>query len=212
MVQVKICGLTEPHGLTAAIEGGADFVGFVFHPASPRYVAPDVAAYLASYVPERTKKVGLFVNPDIAQVQQILQDVSLDIIQLHGNEPVEFIKELKIKTGLPIIKAVNVAAKNDLAAVPAYADVAQWILFDAKTDKGAGGTGESFDWHILKDYPHKKPWMLAGGLNAGNIHAALSVLTPDAVDISSGVESARGVKDQAKIHEFLNLAKSAGKR
>lgn len=212
-MKVKICGLTEPHGLTAAIEGGADFVGFVFVPSSPRYVAPEVAKYLASYIPAGITRVGLFVDPTPDLLQQIVQQGFLDMIQLHGSESIDFIKEIKDRYRLPVMKAVNIAAKNDLAAVPAYESVADWILFDAKTSGGmTGGTGHSFDWCILKDYPHTKPWMLAGGLNAENVREALKILSPDAIDVSSGVESARGVKDPGKIRAFLNLAKSAQSR
>ena len=212
-MKVKICGLTEPHSLTAAMEGGADFVGFVFVPESPRYATPEVVKYLASYVPATITRVGLFVDPKPDLLQQILQQGFLDMIQLHGSESIDFIKEIKDRYRLPVIKAINIAAKNDLAAVPAYEVVADWILFDAKASGGmTGGTGHSFDWSILKDYPHTKPWMLAGGLNAKNVREALKILSPDAIDVSSGVESVRGVKDPGEIRAFLNLAKSAQSR
>lgn len=207
-MKVKICGLSEPHSLTAAIEGGADFVGFVFVPESPRYVTPEVAKYLASYVPASITRVGLFVDPTLDLLQQILQQGFLDMIQLHGSESIDFIKEIKDKYHLPVMKAINIAAKKDLLDVPAYEAVADWILFDAKASGGmTGGTGHNFDWSILKDYPHTKPWMLAGGLNADNVGEALKILSPDAIDVSSGVESARGVKNSEKIRTFLKLAK-----
>lgn len=212
-MKVKICGLSEPHSLTAAIEGGADFVGFVFEPASPRYVTPEIAAYLARYVPPAVRRVGLFVNPTFGLLQQITQQGFLDMIQLHGSEPPDFIRETKERVKLPVIKAVNIAAKSDLLKAPDYEAVADWMLFDAKTPMGAsGGTGQTFDWSILQGYAHQKPWMLAGGLNAGNIEEALSTLSPDAVDVSSGVESARGIKDPDKICAFLKLAKNPPSR
>ncbi len=208
MVMVKICGLTEPHGVTAAIEGGADFVGFVFYPPSPRAVTPDVARYLASYVPPSVRRVGLFVNPDLELLQQTVQQGFLDMIQLHGEEDVDFINKLKDDYGLPIMKVVNISAKKDLELAACFDRVADWMLFDTKTASGSGGTGQTFDWTILKDYPHQKPWMLAGGLTVDNIAEACRILTPTVLDVSSGVESTRGVKDPGKIKAFLQAAKS----
>jgi phosphoribosylanthranilate isomerase len=208
MVMVKICGLTEPHGVTAAIEGGADFVGFVFHPPSPRAVTPDVARYLASYVPPSVRRVGLFVNPDLELLQHTAQQGFLDMIQLHGEEDVDFINKLKDDYGLPVMKAVNVATKKDLELAAGFDRVADWMLFDTKTASGSGGTGQTFDWTVLKDYPHQKLWMLAGGLTVDNIAEACRILSPTALDVSSGVESARGVKDPGKIKAFLQAAKS----
>ncbi|MBN8520390.1 MAG: phosphoribosylanthranilate isomerase [Alphaproteobacteria bacterium] len=208
MVLVKICGLTEPHGLTAAIEGGADFVGFVFHPPSPRAVTPDIARYLASYVPSSVRRVGLFVNPDLELLQQTVQQGFLDMIQLHGDEDTDFINKLKGDYGLPVMKVVNVAAKKDLEAGARFEPIADWMLFDTKTASGSGGTGRTFDWSVLKDYPHQKPWMLAGGLTVDNIAEASRILAPTVLDVSSGVESSRGVKDPGKIRAFLQAAKS----
>lgn len=212
MTAVKICGITTPDAMTAAIEGGAAFVGLVFYPASPRYAAPELAAYLAGYVPKAVQKVGLFVDPDDAALERVLHQVPLDMIQLHGKETPERTLYIREHFRLPVMKALPVAAAEDLAAVPAYADAADWLLFDAKAPPGAvlpGGNGLPFDWALLQDFRSKTPWMLAGGLTPGNVAVALSRLNPDAVDVSSGVETAPGVKAPEKIAEFLRSVKKA---
>lgn len=368
MMKIKICGITEPVGLTAAIEAGADFIGFVFHPASPRFLDIEVAAQLARYVPERVKIVGLFVNPDDALLGQVLDNVRLDMIQLHGDESLERVQEVKARFNVPVMKALPVATEQDLEQIASYELVADWLLLDSKhtplslsppgrgqgegpvrsipgshkvpallrerarelranqTDtegllwwylrdrrfngykfkrqhpvkpyildfvcleqklvvevdgsqhgeqieydtartvflnalgfevlrfsnvdilhnmepvleiisiclenpervrefspssglrppspqgeKGLfGGSGKAFDWNLLKNYKFNKPWMLAGGLTPENVRDALSVLTPDAVDVSSGVEKSKGVKDPAKITAFIANARKQG--
>lgn len=203
VVSVKICGLKTPDAMTAALESGADFVGLNFYPPSPRYVDIEVAAYIAAYVPNKTKIVGLFVDPDDVTLQNTLNNVRLDIIQLHGSETPERVKEIRETFNLPVMKIIPVTGKESLESAAAFESAADWLMFDAKGDKLPGGNGIAFDWTILKDRTFKKPWMLAGGLTADNVAEALSILSPTAVDVSSGVESAPGVKDPDKIRNFI---------
>jgi len=215
MTQVKICGITDPESMTAAIESGADFVGLVFYPPSPRYVETPQAAYLASYVPKTVKKVGLFVNPTDELLQQILNEVPLDMLQLHGKERPERIQEIKDTFRLPVIKCISVAAKSDVDTAQKYEDAADWIMFDAKADPNVsqlpGGNGLAFDWTLLQQFRSKTPWFLAGGLTPENVREAIELLNPNAVDVSSGVERAPGEKDPGKIRDFLKLARSNDK-
>lgn len=203
--KVKICGLKSPDAMTAALEEGADFVGLVFHPASPRHVEIEVAAYLASYVPETTKIVGLFVDPADKTLRDILANVRLDMLQLHGGETLPRIADIKAKFGKPIIKAVSIATDQDVREITTYESEADWILLDSS----GGGSGKSFDWALLDGMVFGKPWMLAGGLKPGIVGGAIKRLHPDAVDVSSGVESARGIKDPEKIRAFIRAAKAA---
>ncbi len=206
MTGVKICGIKTPEAMTAAIKGGARFVGLVFYEPSPRFVDLETAKYLASYVPADIYRVGLFVDPDDETLQKTLNEVPLDMIQLHGHESPGRIAEIKAAFSLPVIKAISISDKEDLDKVPGFEAAADWLMFDAKS----GGSGESFDWTVLQQFldenPLKKPWFLAGGLTEENINAALEALSPSALDVSSGVESQRGVKDPAKIKAFLNAA------
>ncbi|MCF8495808.1 MAG: DUF559 domain-containing protein [Alphaproteobacteria bacterium] len=341
-LRIKICGIRDSEGLRAAVEAGADFVGFVFYPGSPRFVTVEQAAILSREESGSLKKVGLFVDPDLEELGNILARAPLDFIQLHGEETPAFISKIKEKFGIPVIKALRVAQAHDLDQAGAYEEVADWLLFDSKPyapppskrgeagrgivsnarilrktmtsaerllwtrisrrqvggfkfrrqhpvppyigdfvclerqliieldgsqhieqesydwkrteyleshgyrilrfwnkdvmentegvletildhlqnppplssplRKGGGvmpgGTGQSFDWSLLAGRRFKKPWMLAGGLHAGNIAQALSVLMPDALDVSSGVESAPGVKDPEKIKAFVEAARA----
>lgn len=209
MTKVKICGLSEPETLTAAIESGADFVGLVFYEPSPRHVEIEVAAYLAKQIPETVEAVGLFVNPSDEYLTQVLNDVPLTMIQLHGSETPERVREVKEKFKLPVMKAIPIETADDLQSIKPYDGLADWLLFDARAEKLPGGNGIAFDWNILKGYQGNAPWMLAGGLTPDNVSEALNILSPDALDVSSGVESASGVKDVSKIHSFLKAAKKA---
>lgn len=207
--QVKICGIRTPEAMTAALEGGADFVGLVFHPASPRFVDIEVAAYLASYVPDSVMVVGLFSNASPETLEQTLQNVRIDLIQLHGNETPDDCAAVKARFGKPVMKALS-AARIDEAA--SYAAVCDWLLIDAPAPAGAayeGGHGNSFDWAILDGFTPGKPWMLAGGLTPENVADAIRISGAQTVDVSSGVESSRGVKDSEKIRAFLKAAKNA---
>lgn len=203
--KIKICGLKTPDAMTAALEEGADFVGLVFHPTSPRHVEIEVASYLASYVPETATIVGLFVDPSDKTLAEILSNVRIDMIQIHGAETPVRIADIKAKFGKPVIKALSIASPEDVAEIAAYEEAADWILLDSS----GGGSGKSFDWALLDGRAFTKPWMLAGGLKPGIVGGAIKRLHPDAVDVSSGVESARGVKDPDKIRAFIRAAKAA---
>jgi len=201
--QIKICGLNSPEALQAALLHGADFGGLVFYPASPRAVSADFAASLCAQSAARIKMVGLFVDPDDDFLDSVTQRAGLDLIQLHGHEDAKRVQAVRARTGLPVIKAIRLASKDDLKTLPAYEAVADWLLFDTKVEGQAGGTGVAFDWSILNGFKSRLPWMLSGGLNADNIGRALQILQPDAVDVSSGVEDAPGRKSPEKIRILI---------
>ncbi|RCW88908.1 phosphoribosylanthranilate isomerase [Paracoccus lutimaris] len=206
---VKICGLTSPEGVAAAVSAGARYLGFVFFARSPRHVTPEQAAALAAEVPLGIAKVGLFVNPDDALLQTVLAQVPLDMIQLHGSESPARVTEVRALTGLPVIKAVGVAEPRDLDALWDYGLVADMLLIDAKPPKDAelpGGNGLAFDWRLLAGRQILKPWLLAGGLTPENVTQALRLTRAPGVDVSSGVESAPGVKDPERIRDFIARA------
>ncbi len=210
MTDVKICGLSTPDTLQTAIEAGARFVGFVFYPRSPRNVSFDIAWNLARAVPTGVRSVGLFVDPEDALLERILTGIQLDMVQLHGEETPERVAQIKAQYSMPVMKAIRVSTAQDLEGVEAYEAVSDWLLFDAKPENATlpGGTGQSFDWNILKGRMFKKPWMLSGGLTADTVQKALRILKPDAVDVSSGVESVPGQKDPEKIKSFIKAVKS----
>ncbi len=210
MIKVKICGLSTPESITVAIENKADFVGLVFYNPSPRHLEIDVAKYLCSQIPDTIHKVGLFVNPNDNYLTQVLNEIPLDYIQLHGDESPAQVHEIKHKYNLPVIKSFAIENLQDLDAVQNYESIADWYLFDAKGEKLPGGNGIAFDWTILKNFKSDTPWMLAGGLTPDNVQQALSIITPDAVDVSSGVETnSQGEKDSDKIRSFIYKAKQA---
>lgn len=211
-VAVKICGLTKPADLDAVGHAGARYAGFVFFSHSPRCVTPDSAAALVAAAPAGVAKVGLFVDPDDAALDAVLARVPLDIIQLHGHETPARVAEVKARTGLPVMKAVGVAAATDLDALWDYGLVADMLLIDAKPAPGAalpGGNGLAFDWRLLTGRRFLTPWMLAGGLTPANVAEAVRLTGARAVDVSSGVESAPGVKDPARIAAFVAAANAA---
>jgi phosphoribosylanthranilate isomerase len=209
-VLVKICGLNDERGVAAAVEAGADFVGVVFFARSPRFVEPEHAAALLDAVPRRIKRVGLFVDADDALFDRVLRRVRLDLLQLHGKEPPARVADLRAHWGLPAMKVIGVSAASDLEAATSYLDIADRLMFDAKPPKGAtrpGGNAVSFDWTLLAGHKWKLPWFLAGGLTARNVARAIKLSGAKAVDVSSGVESAPGVKDPKKIRAFIKAAK-----
>lgn len=210
-IQVKICGISEPHTLQAAIEGGARFIGLVFYPPSPRNVSFDTAWTLARMIPTGVRVVGLFVDPDDALLEKIVTGIQLDMIQLHGDESAGRVAEIKTRYNIPVMKAIRIANEDDLLLLEGFEAAADWLLFDAKPDNAdlPGGTGERFDWNILAGRTFEKPWMLSGGLTLANLDKALSILSPNAIDVSSGVESSRGVKDADKIKAFIQTVKQA---
>jgi len=209
-VQIKICGLSTPETIMAAINSKADFIGFVFYEPSPRHLDIQTAKYLTASIPSNVKKVGLFVNPNDNYLQQILDEVALDFVQLHGTETPERVRDLKNQYKLPVIKSFPISAKQDLEAIKPYHGVADWFLFDAQAEKLPGGNGKAFDWTILENFKSETPWMLAGGLKPENVLQALKITSPNAVDVSSGVETSQsGKKDATKIHSFISAVKQA---
>jgi phosphoribosylanthranilate isomerase len=209
---VKICGLSTPSTLDAALAAGSDMVGFVFFPASPRHVDLDTARVLGKQARGRATKVALSVDADDALLANSIDALQPQILQLHGSESVARIRDIKQKFGLPVMKALPVASKADLAVLPGYAAVCDRILFDAKPPKDAtrpGGLGEPFDWHLLEGLNLALPYMVSGGLDAGNVAEALRITRAGGVDISSGVESAPGIKDPDMIRDFIRAARAS---
>ena len=208
---VKICGLSTRETLETALDAGADMVGFVFFPPSPRHVSLETGRDLGRQVKRRALKVALTVDADDATLDNIMDALSPDIFQLHGKESVARLRDIKQKFGRPVMKAVPVATAADLAVLPGYAAVADRILFDARAPKDAtrpGGLGAPFDWHLLENLDLKLPYMVSGGLHADNIAEALRVTRAGGVDVSSGVESATGVKDPEMIKAFIRAARA----
>lgn len=206
MTFVKICGIKDLVSLTAATENGAKFIGLVFYPPSSRYVETEQAKILARHVPTGVKAVGLFVDPSDQDLDKVIPITQLDMIQLHGSETPGRVQEIKDKYSIKVIKAIPIASAEDMKQVKAYEAVADWLLFDTKSPEH-GGSGKSFDWTILAGQTFTKPWMLAGGLTKENVKDALSLLQPDAIDVSSGVEIGKGVKSPEKIKEFLGYVR-----
>lgn len=210
-VDVKICGLGTAGTVAAAVDGGAAYLGFVFFPPSPRRVTPDEARELAAAVPEGIAKVGLVVDADDQALRTILSRTPLDFLQLHGDERPRRVKEIKDRFGLGVIKAVAVSGPEDIEKARTYEDVADLLLFDAKPPEGAerpGGNALVFDWRLINGASWRLPWLLAGGIDAGNLAAAVDISGAAAVDVSSGVEDQLGVKNAEKIGAFLRAAKS----
>ncbi|MCA8878911.1 MAG: phosphoribosylanthranilate isomerase [Rhodobacteraceae bacterium] len=204
-VRVKFCGLTRSRDVAAAAAAGAAYVGFVFFPKSPRHLSLDAARALALDVPAGIAKVALTVDASDAELDAILAEVPIDILQLHGRETPERVTALRTRTGLPQMKAVGVAEAADLAILDRYGRVADMILVDAKAPKGAalpGGNGVPFDWRLIAGRRWPVPWMLAGGLTPENVAEAVRLTGARQVDVSSGVETAPGVKDPDRIAAF----------
>ena len=214
MIDVKVCGLTDRAALAAAAEGGARWLGFVFYPPSPRSLTPEQAALLAAAAPEGRLKVGVVVDPSDADLDRILRLVPLDALQLHGAETPARVAAIRAKTGRIVIKALKIAAREDLAAVDDHAEVADLLLFDAKPSQAAGrlpgGNGESFDWGLLQGLEIARPWLLSGGLSGTTSRRAVRLSGARAVDVSSGVEARPGHKDPARIRRFLEAAATIG--
>jgi phosphoribosylanthranilate isomerase len=208
-IRVKICGITESSDIPAAILAGAQYLGFVFFPKSPRNLDLSDAAFMAGSVPMGVCKVGLVVNPDDDLLDRILGTVPLDMVQLHGSESPERVARIKDRYGLPVMKAVGVADESDLPRLDEYARVADQLLVDAKPPRGGqlpGGNGLAFDWRLIAGRRWSVPWMLAGGLTSDNVAQAITLTGAHQVDVSSGVESAPGVKDPDKISAFVAAA------
>jgi phosphoribosylanthranilate isomerase len=209
-VLVKICGLTDEEAVEAAVEAGADLVGVVFFAKSPRNLSVERAAELLQFVPEDVRRVGVFVDPDDALLDAVMNNLRLDLFQFHGKESPQRVEAVRLEYGMPVMKAVGVAVAADLTLAEAYLAVADQLLFDTKAPAEAerpGGNAATFDWTLLKGRRWPLPWMLAGGLDADNVAEAVRLSGAKSVDVSSGVESAPGVKDPALIRRFISAAK-----
>jgi len=210
---IKICGLSTPETLAAALDAGADMVGFVRFPKSPRHVTLDQGHRLSLLAKGRAQRVVLLVNPGDEDIAQAVEAINPDLIQLHGNESPERVAEIRSMVQRPVMKALGVAEKRDLEALGPYAKDSEHILLDAKPPRAAdalpGGNGISFDWKLLNGLDPALPIMLSGGLNPDNVAEAIRLTKPKAVDVSSGVESGPGQKDPARIKAFIQAARTA---
>jgi phosphoribosylanthranilate isomerase len=209
---VKICGLKSPEALDAALESGADLVGFVFFPPSPRHLGPEAARMLAERVQGRAGKVALTVDANDETLLAIVNALKPDMLQLHGKETPDRVVQVRSRFNLPVMKALPIATRADLSPIREYAQVSDRLIFDARAPKEAtrpGGLGKPFNWTLLAGIKPGVPYMLSGGLDAGNVAQALRETRAPGVDVSSGVESAPGVKDPARIREFIRAARTA---
>ena len=208
-VEVKICGLSDEAGVAAAVEGGAAMAGFVFFPPSPRNVTVERAAELTKAVPDGVIRIGLVVDADDARLADIAANAGIDLLQLHGSESPERVREIRQRFGLPVMKVLAVQDAGDVAAAAKFEDAADRLMFDAKPPLDAprpGGNARAFDWSLLSGVDCKLPWMLAGGLTADNVAEAVKISRATFVDVSSGVEDAPGQKNADKIRAFLKAA------
>ena len=207
---VKICGLSTRETLDVALDAGADMVGFVFFPPSPRHLGLETAHDLGKQAKRRAIKVALTVDADDATLANIVEALQPDILQLHGSETVARLRDIKQKFGLDVMKVIAVETAADLASLPGYAAMADRILFDARAPKEAtrpGGLGAVFDWHVLENLDLRLPFMVSGGLNAQNVAEAVRVSGAGGVDVSSGVERSAGVKDPEMIRSFIRAVR-----
>jgi len=211
-IDAKICGVSDRPGIEACVAGGARYVGFVFFPRSPRHVTPVQAAGLSAMLPDSIVPVALAVDPDDALIAEIDAQAGVSMYQLHGSETPERVADIKARTGKRVMKAIKVSDASDFDAAEAYLDVADMLLFDAKppaemANALPGGNAVSFDWTLLAGRNWSLPWMLSGGLDPENVAEAIRVSGASAVDVSSGVENAPGVKDAGRIAAFLAAVK-----
>lgn len=210
-VAAKICGLSSEEAVTAAVAGGAAYLGFVFYPPSPRAVTPQRSARLCEAVPAEVRRVALFVDADDQTIEAVLAAAPIDMLQFHGHESPERIAEARLRFDRPVMKAVAIAGPEDVTAAARYEDAADRLLFDAKpprrSDALPGGNGLAFDWGLIAGRKWHLPWMLSGGLTAELLPEAVRISRAVAVDVSSGVESRPGVKDPGKIRAFLAAAR-----
>jgi len=210
-VAAKLCGLSTEAAVSAAVAGGAAYLGFVFYLPSPRAIMAERAASLCAAVPEGIAKVGLFVDADDDAIAAVLAEAPIDLLQFHGGESPERVAEAKVRFGRPVIKAVAIAGLGDVLAAARYEEVADLLLFDAKpprrSDALPGGNGLAFDWAVIAGRSWRRPWMLSGGLTAELLPEAVRISGAAAVDVSSGVESRPGIKDLDKISAFLAAAR-----
>ena len=211
-VQAKICGLRDPAALDAAVTGGARYVGFVFFPHSPRDIKPAEAGALVAMLPGHVTPVGVMVDPTDEQIDAVLRAVKLPVLQLHGSETPERVAAIGRRAGLNAMKVIKVSGEDDVASAKRYEAAADMLMFDtrpvdASKDGLPGGTGRSFDWSLVSGFSSSLPWMLSGGLHAGNVAEAVAISGAKIVDVSSGVETAPGKKSPEKIAAFLNVVR-----
>ncbi len=213
-ITIKICGLSTPETLEAALAAGADMVGFVRFAKSPRHLSLAAAQSLGRQVGGRARKVLLTVDADEPALAAAIEALKPDLLQLHGNETPQRVAALKARFGLPVMKAIAIGTAADLARIAAYEPAADMLLLDSRAADSVlpGGSGKTFDWTLLGGLDLRKPWLLAGGLDAGNVGMALAATHAPGVDVSSGVESAPGVKDVSKISAFVATARAAGEK
>ncbi len=208
-VEAKICGLSTPETVDAAVAGGARWVGFNTYPRSPRHVSTETLRTLGARVPKSVGRVGLFVDPDDALLDEWLATGALDMLQLHGEETPERVAAIKVRTGKPAMKVIKVARSEDVErGIVAYASVADRLMFDAADGTLPGGNAKTFDWTILSGRSVPLPWFLAGGLTPDNVAEAVRVTGARTVDVASGVEASRGVKSVELIRAFLDRVKA----
>jgi phosphoribosylanthranilate isomerase len=209
---IKICGLKTPEALDAALAAGADMVGFVFFPPSPRHVGFERIRDLGARVRGRAQKVALSVDASDEQLAAIIEALEPDLLQLHGQESPDRVVTVRTRFGLPVMKALPIETRADLSPVRLYDKVVDRLIFDARAPRDAtrpGGLGKPFDWRLLEGFKAGAPFMLSGGLDAGNVAEALRITAASGVDVSSGVESAPGVKDLDKIRDFVATTRAA---
>src|SRR5215213_4572273 len=209
---VKICGLKTPETLDAALDAGADMVGFVFFPPSPRHLGPEAARILGQRVKGRAKQAALSLDASASDLAAVIEALKPDMLQLHGREAPERVASVRSRFRLPVMKALPVETRADLSQIHIYAKVVDWLLFDGRAPRGAtrpGGLGKAFDWQVLEKLNPGVPFMLSGGLDAANLTEALRITRASAVDVSSGVERAPGVKDPDKVRAFVRAARDA---
>ncbi len=207
---VKICGLTRETDVDAAVDAGANLVGFVFFPPSPRSISVARAAELTKRVPKDVIKVALSVDADDALLADITANAGIDMMQFHGSEPPQRVAEARARYGLPMMKALAIAGAEDVDRARRYEAVADWLMFDAKPPRSAtrpGGNALAFDWQLVAGESWEKPWLLAGGLTPENVREAVRVSGAAALDVSSGVEDEPGIKNAGKIRQFIVMAK-----
>ncbi len=211
-VLVKICGINSVESADAAIRAGADFCGLVFHAKSPRNLTRDQAGALAAFMRGRLHLVALFADAGDEEIHEVVKFVRPDFLQLHGNETPERVGTLRSRFGIPVIKAVAIADMSDVAHAARYENAADMLLLDAKAPEGTmrpGGHGAAFDWQLLRGRKFSKPWLLAGGLNADNVARAIRSADAPGADVSSGVETAPGIKSAEMISSFVAAARAA---
>ena len=211
-IKVKICGVDRQETVEASVDAGASMIGLVFYEKSPRFLNLTRATSITQNIPKSVKKVGLFVDPTNREISEVIENVKIDTLQLHGNESPERVRDIKDFTGLSIIKVIKVRTLQDLNLFKAFVDIADNFLFDAKVNiekksNLPGGNAISFDWKVLSGVKIPKPWILAGGLDKNNVSEAIKITNAKAVDVSTGVEDKLGVKATRKIIDFIEATR-----